>query len=221
MFVGLLDAAAPAGDTSQPELLFRAVDSLIDALRASLDFNAPVVVCGCGGGTALGEVLPALLAHAPWLVLDADALNAIARDVQAGNALLQARAVRGWATVLTPHPLEAARLLSRSTAQIQANRLAAAQQLVDHFGCVVLLKGSGTVIAAPGELTVLNPTGTARLATASTGDVLAGMVGAGLAASRSAFDAACAAVYRHGLMADEWPNGVALTAGALALAWAV
>ena len=201
------------------------MDSLIDALRASLDFNAPVVVCGCGGGTALGEVLPALLAHAPRLVLDTDALNAIARDVQAGNAslpaLLQARAVRGWATVLTPHPLEAARLLGRSTAQIQANRLAAAQQLVDHFGCVVLLKGSGTVIAAPGELTVLNPTGTARLATASTGEVLAGMVGAGLAASRSAFDAACAAVYRHGLMADEWPNGVALTAGALALAWAV
>jgi ADP-dependent NAD(P)H-hydrate dehydratase / NAD(P)H-hydrate epimerase len=102
---------------------------------------------------------------------------------------------------------------------VQADRLAAARQLAETFGCVVVLKGSGTVIAAPGEIPAVNPTGNARLATAGTGDVLAGMVGALLAAGHRAFDAACSAVFRHGQLADEWPAshlGQALTASLLA-----
>ncbi|EER57696.1 protein of unknown function UPF0031, partial [Acidovorax delafieldii 2AN] len=129
----------------------------------------------------------------------------------------------GWAglsTVLTPHPLEAARLLCTSAAEVQADRLHAAQQLARQWHCVVVLKGSGTVIAAPGQTPAINPTGNARLATAGTGDVLAGMVGAGLANGRAtgadALRAATEAVYLHGLAADRWPAGCTLTAGALA-----
>ena len=122
----------------------------------------------------------------------------------------------GQPTVLTPHPLEAARLLGLTTAEVQANRMGAAQQLADQFNCVAVLKGSGTVIATPDRVPAINPKGNARLATAGTGDVLAGMVGAHLAAGASAFRAASEAVYQHGQAADEWPAGQTLTASALA-----
>ena len=104
----------------------------------------------------------------------------------------------GLSTVLTPHPLEAARLLGMSTAQVQTDRLAAAQTLADRFGCVVILKGAGSVIAAPGVTPHINASGNAKLATAGTGDVLAGMVGAFFAASSDAFQSACTATARHG-----------------------
>ena len=118
--------------------------------------------------------------------------------------------------MLTPHPLEAARLLDLHTADVQANRLAAARDLARRFGAVVVLKGSGTVIAAPDGTVRVNPTGNARLAIAGTGDVLAGMVAARLANGEEAMEAASGAVYLHGLAADRWPAGEALTASALA-----
>ncbi len=207
VFVSLLDGGSLSVDPSQPELMFRPVNAL--------DCKALTVVCGCGGGDAIRAPLAALLSSAARLVLDADALNAIARDTQL-QALLSARARRHGATVLTPHPLEAARLLASTTTQVQQDRLAAAQQLAQRFGCTVVLKGSGTVIAAIGQTPLINPTGNARLASAGTGDVLAGMVGAGLAGGLDAFEAAWQAVYRHGLAADQWPAGSALLAGSLA-----
>jgi hydroxyethylthiazole kinase-like uncharacterized protein yjeF len=156
-----------------------------------------------------------VLSQAPRLVLDADALNAIAADTQLQTQLRQ-RAARRWATVLTPHPLEAARLLGFSTAQVQADRLAAARALALQTRCTVVLKGSGTVVAAPDAVPVINPTGDGRLATAGTGDVLAGLIGARLAGGLSALEAATTAVWLHGAAADAWPQGMALTAGALA-----
>ena len=157
-----------------------------------------------------------MLSTARTLVLDADALNALAVDSQL-QSLLRSRARReGRATVLTPHPLEAARLLGSSAALVQADRLAAARELAARFACVVLLKGSGTVIAAPGRVPVINPTGNATLASAGTGDVLAGMVAARLAGGALAFDAAAVAAFAHGRAADNWPTGIVLTASALA-----
>jgi hydroxyethylthiazole kinase-like uncharacterized protein yjeF len=161
------------------------------------------VVCGCGGGEAVQEALPPLLAAAPRLVLDADALNAIAAlpDLQ---ALLQRRSTGRAQTLLTPHPLEAARLLGCSTAAVQAGRMAAAKALVARYGVAVVLKGSGSVIAAPGALPHINPTGNAALASAGTGDVLAGWV-AGLWAQTPdapAGDVARQAVWQHGRAAD-------------------
>ncbi len=207
VFVGLLDGGTLSADTSQPELMFRPVDAL--------DFKAMTVVCGCGGGDAVRSQLPRLLSTAAQLVIDADALNAIAADPQL-QTLLIARCKRFTGTVLTPHPLEAARLLKCTAAQVQGDRLAAARLLVERFGCTVVLKGSGSVIAAPGQTPVINPTGNARLATAGTGDVLAGLIGARLTAGLPALQAACDSVYQHGLQSDHWPDDLPLTAGTLA-----
>ena len=207
VFLAALDPAASGFWHAQPALMHRRVDSL--------DFASMTVVCGCGGGEAVREVLPRVLQTAAALVLDADALNAIAVD-PALTPLLVDRAGRGRATVLTPHPLEAARLLGTDTAAIQGDRLGAARRLADHYRAVAVLKGSGTVIAVPAGMPLINASGNARLATAGTGDVLAGMVGALLAAGRSAESAACEAVWRHGDLADRWPAGVPLTADALA-----
>jgi hydroxyethylthiazole kinase-like uncharacterized protein yjeF len=217
VFVTLLDqakrgtsrSAGMSVDVSQPELMFRAVDAL--------DLASATVVCGCGGGQAVAAVLPAILKVARQLVLDADALNAIAADADLQRDLTE-RTARGQPTVLTPHPLEAARLLATNTSEVQADRLTAANALAKRFGSVVVLKGSGSVIAVPGQPAHINPTGNALLATGGTGDVLAGMIGARLAAGDDAFTAACAAVFSHGLIADHWPPGASFTAGLLARA---
>lgn len=210
VFVALLGDSHLTVDTSQPELMFRSPDAL--------DMRSQVVVCGCGGGQMVKAVLPKVLSMASRLVLDADALNAIADDTSL-QTLLKARAARGQTTMLTPHPQEAARLLQTTTTQIQSDRLKAAAQLAELYQAVVVLKGSGSVIAAPGQTSRINSSGNALLATAGTGDVLAGMLGAALANGLSAFDAACSAVFVHGRVADDWlkthPNE-ALTASRLA-----
>ena len=213
IFVALLAESAAtelAVDVHQPELMFRRIDAL--------DLKQQVVVCGCGGGQAVKAVLAPLLLQAHRLVLDADALNAISED-SALQSLLTARQDRDFATVLTPHPLEAARLLARSAAQVQADRLGAAQQLVGLYGCTVVLKGSGTIVASPGRTSAINSSGNALLATAGTGDVLAGMLGAYLAGGQGSFEAACQAVFKHGHLADDWARhrpGEPLTASRLA-----
>lgn len=176
-----------------------------------------VWLAGCGGGSAIAALMPHILQHPDGLILDADALNAVAADVQLQNALRTRKAL----SVLTPHPLEAARLLGCATAQVQANRLLAAQALADRYQAVVVLKGSGTVIAAPALSPWVNPTGNARLAIAGTGDVLAGMVAARLArgdasSMAQAQTAVAEAVWRHGHLADQWPLSKPLTAQALA-----
>ncbi len=214
VFVALLgDANLAAGlsvDPQQPELMFRSPEAL--------NLTSQVIVCGCGGGEAIKSVLAKVLSNAPRAVLDADALNAISNDSSL-QTLLVARNARGYKTVLTPHPLEAARLAGTTAAAVQADRMALACALAERFQCIVVLKGSGTVIAAPGELPAINASGNALLASAGTGDVLAGMVGAYLAAGLSAFEAACGAVFVHGDLADVWLRqrpGEVLTASALA-----
>ncbi len=206
VFVALLDGGSLTVDTTRPELMLRPLDAL--------DFKAMTVVCGCGGGDAIRGPLARVLSTSARVVVDADALNAIANDAQF-QTLLVARGRRKLPTVLTPHPLEAARLLGTTAIQVQQDRLSAAQTLAQRFGCVVALKGSGTVLAAPGQVPVINATGNARLATAGTGDVLAGMIGAELAGGLNSFSATCEAVYRHALMADQWPQESPLVAASL------
>ena len=160
------------------------------------------LVAGCGGGDAVRDWLPPCVAHAGRLILDADALNAVARE-PALTAALQARGARGRPTLLTPHPLEAGRLLGQDAAAIQADRPTAVRLLAARFGATVVLKGSGTLAATPDGRLYVNATGNARLASAGTGDVLAGWT-AGLW-SRSggdAIEAASRAVFRHGLAAE-------------------
>ncbi|MDR2129545.1 MAG: NAD(P)H-hydrate dehydratase, partial [Burkholderiaceae bacterium] len=189
-------AAIPPVNLAQPELMARRLDTL--------ELPRLTVVCGCGGGQPVCATLPQLLRAAPRMVLDADALNAIAQDAALQRALRQ-RTQRAQTTILTPHPLEAARLLGCTTAQIQADRLAAARALARQFEATAILKGSGTIIAAPDHTPRINPTGNARLAIPGAGDALAGLLGAHLAAGCSPWDAACLAVWQHGRVADQWP----------------
>ena len=179
-----------------------------------LDLEQLHVVCGCGGGEAIRAHMPEVLQRSAQLVLDADGLNAVADD-PALQYLLRQRAELN-PTVITPHPLEAARLLKTSTAQAQNNRLRTAQDLAAMFHCTVVLKGSGTVIAAPGHTSRINTSGNGRLATGGTGDVLAGLVGARMAQGLGPFEAACRAVAQHGQLATDWPDQLPLTASALA-----
>ncbi len=170
--VDLLDAQGLGLDPGQPELMV--------GRRAGRDeLDRATVVAGCGGGTAMAARLPELLATAARLVLDADALNAIARDVTL-QELLRERAARGQASVLTPHPLEAARLLDGSVADVQADRLAATRALAARYRCTAMLKGSGSIVCgAPAvALPTINTSGNAALATPGSGDVLAGAIGA-------------------------------------------
>jgi hydroxyethylthiazole kinase-like uncharacterized protein yjeF len=203
-----------ASDNAPPDVMQREFKRL--------DLEQLHVVCGCGGGTSVQAVLLEVLQRSGHLVLDADGLNAVAQDTRLQNALRQRATLQtaSQPTVLTPHPLEAARLLGCNTAQVQNDRLKAAQELAERFQCCVVLKGSGTVITAPGHTPRINITGNGRLAMGGTGDVLAGLVGARMAQGpntlEAAFEAACAAVTQHGQVADDWPPGKALTASRLA-----
>lgn len=203
-------AAVPEWDPMQPELMLRHAAALLDPdLLAGL-----TVVAGCGGGTAITDGLGVVLAHAQRLVLDADGLNAVATR----PALQQALRHRGWRrTVITPHPLEAARLLGSRTGDVMADRLGAAAALAERLQVVCVLKGAGTVVASPGGTPWINASGNARLATAGTGDVLAGMVAAALARRPDhVLEAVCGAVHLHGALADTWDACLgSLTAAAL------
>lgn len=179
-----------------------------------LELRQLSVVCGCGGGQSVSAALPEVLQQSAQLVLDADALNALAQEAMLQDLLKQRGAHQP--TVITPHPLEAARLLQTHTAEVQQDRLLAAQRLARQFNCTVVLKGSGSVIAAPGQTPRINTSGNGRLAIGGTGDVLAGLIGARLAQGASAFDAALSAVAQHGQLANDWPAHQPLTASQLA-----
>lgn len=172
----------------------------MEQLKDRDSWRSHCVVAGCGGGAAIAAILPLVLEHAERLVLDADGLNALAADA-ALQTLLRERRAHGLHTILTPHPLEAARLLGSSNAGVQADRLAAASALSQRFDCTVLLKGSGSVIASPAHRPAINSSGGPALATAGTGDVLAGWLG-GLWARHgdtAAHELTCAAAHWHGL----------------------
>lgn len=156
-----------------------------------------VLLAGPGLGEGADALLPTLLAG-PWqgAVLDADALNALA-----GLPKTQTPALPPC-TVLTPHPGEMARLLGCTVAEVQANREKAVRLCAQRFGCVAVLKGSGTLIATPQGQLYKNTTGNPGLARGGSGDVLAGMLAALLAQGLPARDAALCAVYLHGAAAD-------------------
>ena len=182
----------------------------------ALPGSAPVLVVGCGLGqdeTAQQWLDHALSSQAP-LVIDADALG------------LLTEAPAAPCSILTPHPLEAARLLGVSVGDVQADRPACARALAARFEAVAVLKGAGTVVAAPDGRLAINTSGHPVLATAGTGDVLAGTIAALLAGllragcppDEAAWQAACAGVWLHGragecLARRQGPRGV--PAGAL------
>lgn len=174
----------------------RLVEGVVDELSREVGSREAAVI-GPGLGThpesvrALERLLPSL--RVPT-VLDADALNAFAGRPEA----LCGEGPR----VLTPHPGEMGRLLDRTPAQVQADRLAAARELASRTGAIVALKGARTVVAAPDGSVLVNPTGGPGLATAGSGDVLAGVIGALLGQGVGPLDAAALGAYLHGLAGE-------------------
>ncbi|HKE50109.1 MAG TPA: NAD(P)H-hydrate dehydratase [Actinomycetes bacterium] len=188
---------------------------LADAGRVQAWLAGP----GLGTGSEADRQLDAVLASDLPVLLDADALTLLAR---------RGSLDRSVPTLLTPHAGEAARLLGHEDrADIEAHRLAAVTELAKRYGATVLLKGTTTLVASadPAERPVMvNPTGTAWLATAGSGDVLSGLTGALLAAGLGPVEAGSAGAYVHGLAARlAAESGVPITASdvlsALPIAW--
>jgi NAD(P)H-hydrate epimerase len=207
MGVGYVTVVVPDGianvlHTSLPGVIVRAVPATPDGSIARVDAvmsavgDADVVVAGPGLTTApgIGEVVHALVTgvRVP-LVLDADALNALRGD--------DLRATREAPLVLTPHPGEAARLLRTGTAEVQADRVAAASALAGDAR-VCLLKGARSIVAGPDGRRALVLAGNAGLARAGSGDVLTGMLGGLLGRGVDPFDAALLAAHLHGRAAE-------------------
>ncbi len=169
----------------------------LDALlRAAERKQALVVGPGIPLGAETSKLLGALLHEiSPPCVLDADGLNGLAGHL---DVLRAAKCP----LILTPHPGEMARLLGRTVADVQHDRLGAARALASGAGAVAVLKGARTVIALPDGTVFVNPTGNAGMATAGAGDVLSGFCGALLAQGLAPEAAAIAAVYAHGLAGD-------------------
>ena len=208
VYVAALDQP-PGYDSVQPEIMFRLADEF-DFARRTL-----VIGPGMGGSAQAMRLLARALDSDSPLVIDADALNLIGASPD-----LQSRLARRAApAVLTPHPLEGARLLGMTTAVVQADRLESAREMALRMNATVILKGSGSVIARPDGDVLVNPTGNAGLATGGSGDVLAGLCGALLAQGWPAWEAAAAAAWIHGaaadLLAENGVGPIGMTAGEL------
>lgn len=175
----------------------RATGQIIDAL-ASHDvlLIGPGVSQRSGVRDAVVRVLAAVPASVRSCVIDADALNALAQTPEWRNRL-------ATPVVLTPHPGEMARLLGATVAEVQDDRLNVAMKASATWGQVVVLKGAHTVIAAPDGRAAISPYANPLLATAGTGDVLAGAIAGLLAQGMEPFEAAACGVYLHGLAAEE------------------
>jgi NAD(P)H-hydrate epimerase len=195
------------------------------ALDRVIGLTAGAGVLAVGPGLGTGEGAAAIVPRIAWssripTILDADALNVIA------EAGLQGPLSPGGRLVLTPHPGEAARLLGCTTAEVQSNRVTSARRLAAERACTVLLKGNRSLVADAEGIVRVNPTGNPGMATAGSGDVLAGVVAAWLAQGLGAADAATLAAYAHGLAGDHAARRlgrIGMTAGdiveALPLAW--
>ena len=193
VLVGFVDDAHPAIDWGQPELMLRRASAVFDA-------TPDVLVCGPGLGTGQPskKIVAQAIATAVPLVLDADALNVIAADPTLSAGVAERRAP----TIVTPHPAEAARLLGTTAADIQKDRLAAAQALAAKLNAAVVVKGAGSVLAYPDGRWDINATGNPGLSSAGTGDVLTGLIGAMLAQRIEPVAALRIAVCVHGAAAD-------------------
>ena len=193
VWLGFLMADPPKLDTGMPELMLRHAGAVLDAQPDAL-----VVGPGLGTSDAARTLLMRALSVQIPLALDADALNLIARD----SALLAAAQARGAPTLATPHPGEAARLLGVDVGRVQNDRMGAARELARRLVANVVLKGAGSVLAHPDGTWDINASGGPALATAGSGDILCGLLGALLAQQLDARTALRYAVCLHGAAAD-------------------
>jgi NAD(P)H-hydrate epimerase len=192
-------AAAAAIEGHVLEVMTARIDvaSPAESLDAALEHKQSVVV---GPGFGLGDDARTAVEYvlASWrgpVVVDADALSMFAGRPSVFMASKKA--------ILTPHPGELGRLLGRTSAQVEADRFGATRELCAASGAVVVLKGAHTVIASPDSRLAVTPVACPALATAGSGDVLGGIIGA-LACQLPTFEAACAGVMLHALAGEAW-----------------
>ena len=190
----LLEAmTCPVPETEARTLSKQALEPL---LAFAADKTALAIGPGIGTHPETQALVHNLLVEAKRpMVLDADGLNAVA-----GHTDMLGRA--SGPLILTPHPGEMARLLETTPAEIQRDRLGAASRLARERNVCVVLKGAGTIVAAPDGRLAVNSTGNPGMATAGTGDVLTGILAGLLAQGLPVWEAACAGVYLHGLAGD-------------------
>ncbi len=190
-------------------VMVRPVDGAAELAAFLSDKRRNAVVLGPGGGVgpAMREQVGAVLASEAAAVLDADALTSLADDLAGLTGMIAKRGGRG--TVLTPHEGEFARLFkvidedADVKAKLEKTRLAARSS-----GATVLLKGADTVVAAPDGRASIADNAPPTLATAGSGDVLAGMIAGLLAQGMPAYEAASAAVWLHGEAAASFGPGL-------------
>ena len=189
---GWLSEPHPQVDSLMPEVMMGSASELVNA-----DCHLIVIGCGLGVSGAAVRLLKSALKRDLPMVIDADALNLVAQSAELATLVQRRKA----STIITPHPAEASRLLGCSTADVQRDRIKAARDLAKGYRCIAVVKGAGTVVC-DGTTTTVNGTGNPLLATAGTGDVLAGMIGALLAQGFDAATAARLGVCMHGAAAD-------------------
>lgn len=194
---GLVSVASRPGHVAP--LLARTPEAMAHAIEDPGDLPPLLAVADvCAVGPGLGRdrwgasLLSAAIAGGHALVIDADALNLLA----ASRRSLPTDAV------LTPHPGEAARLLGQSVKEVQRDRIAAARALCTRLGCVVVLKGAGTVVAAPGGDTWIIDAGNPGMAVGGMGDALTGIIAALRAQGLAAAEAAVAGALLHAVAGD-------------------
>lgn len=197
VWLGFCQDALPLAYISErPELMLSTADDLLERQ----DITHWAVGCGMGTGQSAHDILVRLLQQETQkpLLLDADALNMLSKSPE----LIDSLAARTIPAILTPHPLEAARLLDCSAQEVQADREEAALELSEKYACRVVLKGHQSIIAAPDEDIIINQSGNPGLSTAGSGDVLSGMIISLLAQGLNTDEAVAGGVWLHGAAAD-------------------
>ena len=209
MGAGLVEIVTPESNrtvlqTLLPEAIVTTYDDLSPDLRGILGAvaraDALVVGCGLGTSSVSARVLEAVLPHATApTVLDADALNLLAKRPHLHTYM--------HGKIITPHPMEAARLFGLSADEIRTDIPAHAARFAESLGCICVLKDHRTAVAAPAHPLYQNTSGNSGMATGGSGDVLAGILGGILAQQKQlpapdAYLAATLGVYIHGLCGD-------------------
>lgn len=194
VYVATLDDG-PSFDPLTPELMLCRPEQL----HRRDKLGCLVVGPGLGLSAPALEQLGWAVAGAYPLLLDADALNLLAADPALRNALSR----RNAATLLTPHPAEAGRLLDSDSHEVQQDRVGAALRLAERYAATVVLKGAGSIIATPDGRWFVNPTGNPGMSSGGMGDALAGIVAALVAQRVPPEKALLLGVYLHGAAADE------------------
>jgi hydroxyethylthiazole kinase-like uncharacterized protein yjeF len=189
--------------------MVRPVDGAAELKQFLADKRRNAVILGPGGGVgpAMREQVSAALESEAAAVLDADALTSFAGEAAALAGAIGTRPARP--VILTPHEGEFSRLFSVLEREVHSrSKLERARLAATKTGAILVLKGADTVVAAPDGRAAIAENGPPSLATAGSGDVLAGLVGGLLAQGMAPFEAACAAVWLHGEAANEFGPGL-------------